>query len=550
MTLWDDIFDIAPRAGRGITLFDGDRPRRVLWNEVVADAAACADGLRRRGVQTGDLVGTVLTNSQAAVAGLLGIWLAGGVAASLPVPARGMPLPQYVAQLLDLSREFDAPFLLSDDAVAQALRANAADGKNGRALAGWSDVRGSGRLTGTPPTDEQLAFVQYSSGSTSAPKGCMLSARSIAAQVELVIAMLGADEHDIVSSWLPLSHDMGLFGLMLPTCARGAELVLSSPERFLARPRSWLSDCAEHGATISAGPSSALRLAARGARHGGGGQPLRLRQVVVGAEPIHPAELEALVDAFGPSGLTPEVFMCAYGMAEATLAVTAIGRDEAPSAIALDCVALADGNVRDAEPDSPGVTTVMSVGRALPGTTIELEPGGSQRLSEIHVRSTCLASGYLGDPEQSAARFADGRFATGDLGFERDGQLYVVGRVDDMISINGRNVYASEIETAIASLAEIRRGCCTIVDVPRAGGTALVALAEVAEETADLARLAGEMSRLAAHAAGVRLDECLFLAKGQLPKTPSGKIQRYRSRALAAGGETELLASVSLTSGR
>jgi fatty-acyl-CoA synthase len=546
VSLWDSLYVEGPRSARALTVYGAGESQRTPWPEVISQAETSADGLRRRGVRGGDIVGTVLTNSGDAVAGLLGIWLAGAVVASLPVPARGMDLPQYATQVLALAQNFDAPFLLSDDPIADAL--NAAGAGERRGVLGWSEVRGPGRLSDAPPGGEEIAFIQYSSGSTSAPKGCMLSARAIEAQLDLILTMLdAAPDREVVVSWLPLSHDMGLFGCLLPSCARGADLFLSSPERFLKSPRSWFRDCIDTAATITAGPNSGLRLATRATRSIDGSQRLCLNHIVVGAEQIQPETLDAALETFGCVGLTPSVFMCAYGLAEATLAVTAIDKDESPSDLSVDGFALADGVVRAAAPGTAGATRITSVGRPRQGVSVSLSPQTDDSLAEIRIRSKSLASGYFKDPEQTRARFVEGELLSGDLGFMRDGQLYVVGRMDDMISVNGRNVYAAEVESELASLGPIRRGCCTIVDVPLRGQTRLVALAELSDESTDLPRLAAEMSNLASRAAGVRLDECLFLAKGSLPKTPSGKTQRYRSRALATQSGASLLARIALT---
>jgi fatty-acyl-CoA synthase len=542
---WDALFVDEGAWSHHLSVPDGSGWRQIPWHDVVREAESYAHGLRSRGVGAGDVVGTVLTNSPEAVSGLLGIWLAGGVAASMPVPARGMDLPEYTAQLLAMTNDFHDALILTDDAIAAIL-----DGAAGGAglVRGWSEVRGAGRLADAPPTGEELAFLQYSSGSTSAPKGCMLSADAIAAQIAMIIEMLDATPCDeIAVSWLPLSHDMGLFGVVLPACAYGGDLFLSSPERFLRSPGSWFDDCMETGARMTAGPDSALRLAARAAGTTRGAAPLRLDHLIVGAEPIHTATLEAATTAYADAGLTADVFIPAYGMAEATLAVTAIGRDEGPTAIAVAGEALAAGIVEVSEDEGPDSVSIVSVGRALGDVEVTLADGPPDALAEIQVRSPSLADGYFGDAERTARHFADGAFMSGDLGFLHDGELYVVGRLDDMISVNGKNVYATEVESAMTSLGAIRKGCCTIVDVRQREGAALVALAEVADDSTDLRRLAAEMSQVATRVAGVRLDECLFLPKGGLPKTPSGKVQRYRSRRLAMQVEVGEGSRVALT---
>lgn len=538
MTFWEALFADDESGRHFLSVPDGREWRQMSWISIVKEAETYAHGLRSRGVGPGSIVGTVLTNSPESVAGLLGIWLAGATVASLPVPARGMDLPDYGAQLRALAERFQDRLIVTDDAIAGLLDTT---GDETDAILGWGKVRGGGRLADTPPAGDDVAFLQYSSGSTSAPKGCMLSANAIEAQVDLIVRMMDATPCDEVGvSWLPLSHDMGLFGCLLPACAYGGDLFLSSPERFIRSPRTWFEDCMETGATMTAGPDLALRVAARAAPTVRSSLPLRLEHIVVGAEPIHMATLDAAFKGYADAGLREKSFLCAYGMAEATLAVTAIHRDEAPSAVDLEKDALATGVVELVTDDTDDSISITCVGRPLDNVSVALAPGPRGALSEILVRSTSLASGYFEEPERSAAQFVDGAFHTGDLGFMHEGRLYVVGRLDDMISINGRNVYASEVEAAMASLDAIRRGCCTIVDVRREREAALVALVEVVDESADLQKVAAKMSRVAARVAGMRLDECLFLPKGGLPKTPSGKIQRYRSRALAMNAELEV----------
>jgi len=545
MSFWDALFGDDGTGSHFLSVPDGGGWRQITWLSVVREAEAYAHGLRSRGVGSGDIVGTVLTNSAEAVSGLLGIWLAGAAAASLPVPARGMDLPEYTAQLLALTGDFHDALILTDDPIASVL--DAAAGEPGL-MHGWSEVRGAGRLADGPPSGAEIAFLQYSSGSTSAPKGCMLSADAIASQVGIIMEMLDATPCDEVAvSWLPLSHDMGLFGVLLPSCAYGGDLFLSSPERFLRSPGSWFDDCMETGARMTAGPDSALRLAARAAGTTRSSAPLRLDHLIVGAEPIHGGTIDAATSAYADAGLTADVFLCAYGMAEATLAVTAIGRDESPTAIAVDGEALAAGVVEIREGHAQDSVSIVSVGQPLKGVSVALADGPPNALAEIQVRSPSLAAGYFHDPDRTARQFVDNSFLTGDLGFLHDEQLYVIGRLDDMISVSGRNVFATEVESAMASLGAIRRGCCTIVDVRQQDGAMLVALAEVAEDSTDLKQLAAEMSQLAVRVAGVRLDECLFLPKGGLPKTPSGKVQRYRSRRLAMQAEGDEAARISLT---
>jgi len=217
-------------------------------------------------------------------------------------------------------------------------------------------------------------------------------------------------------------------------------------------------------------------------------------------------------------------------MAEATLIVSGVEAAAEPTAHWIDGDALAAEEIQHSQPGDRGATPIVCLGGPRDG--VELRLDDPDRLSEIHVRSPSLASGYHRETARTAARFRDGELATGDLGFLRDGELYVVGRCDDMLSVAGRNVYAGEVESAVDLFEAVRSGCSTLIDVGAESRSSLVMLLELKDEKADLRGLAAAAAHTAKEKAGVLLDECIFLPRGALPKTPSGKIQRFRCRHL------------------
>ncbi|MDQ3933753.1 MAG: AMP-binding protein [Actinomycetota bacterium] len=539
------LFDVLTE-GKRASLHDWDGPtvRSTPWDDVVAEAHRTAAGLRDAGVGPGVRVATILTNSRQAVSGLLGTWLAGGAVASLPIPARAMSMDEYTAQIAALTAHVGAPFLVTDARLLDSLPEELGRRVETRS---WESLPVDRSIDAAPPEPDELAFVQYSSGSTSSPKGCMLTAGAIGAQLEMLANMVDAlPGGETVAAWLPLSHDMGAFGCLLFTWALDGNLVLSSPERFMFDPRTWMCDCEAFGATLTAGPPSALPVAARTLRTGRiSPQGLMLRHCVIGAERIEWSAIRKAGAALEPYGMDERLFMPAYGLAEATLAVCAQPPETFPACRYLDGDALADGEIREVDPElDGGAMPVVSVGRPLDGTEVRM--GDDERLSEIHVRSPSLASGYLGDPELTAERFRDGEFATGDLGFVRDGDLYVVGRSDDLLNVAGRNVHARLIEMAVDDLDRVRGGCSTIVDVADDGRGRLVMLLELKDEDAATDELAKRAAAIAASKGGVLLDECVFLPRGALPKTPSGKPQRFRCRQLVATDGLDAIARVRL----
>jgi len=540
MHLWDAL--TRERHGDGtLHCWTGERFETASWAGVVADARRVAATLRRLGVRPGSRVASVLSNSPAAVRGVLGVWLAGGTLASLPVPARGMDVEDYRDQLRTLVAHLD-PAVFAIDADLRALLPAPLGAAR---VVAWQSLDGVARLDPEPPEIDDVAFIQYSSGSTDTPKGCMLTARAIAAQLETIRTMLdGAPGAETVCSWLPLSHDMGLFGTLLYAWAWDYDLTLSSPQRFMVAPRTWFEDMARYGCTQTAGTGSALHFATRAQRAARLPGRLRLRSIVIGAERIEASVLGDALAAFGPAGLLPTALRPAYGLAEATLAVTATRTAAAPRVRTVDAAALADGEVRAARRADAGTTTLVSLGPPCDG--VELRFPTTERVSELHVRTPSMFSGYYAEPERTRERLRDGELATRDLGFLHDGELFLVGRTDDVLCVGGRNVYASEIEAAVSTLDGVRPGCCTIVDLPGTRSPRLALLIELRDGRTGYEAIASAAARTATAKVGVTLSECVFLEKGGLPKTPTGKIQRFRCRELLASGRLPALRRISL----
>lgn len=511
----------------------------ATWDDLRQAGQRAAAGVRQAGVEPNSFVPCVLTNSFAVAAGVLGVWLAGGIVVSLPTIARGVSIATYRRQLGELCANHHADLLLIEERFLPFL--DEGDELSAR-LVSYESLPGSRTIDPCPPAENDVAFIQYSSGSTREPKGCAITTRAIAEQLQTLRAALGIDpDRDKGAMWLPLSHDMGFFGGLLLCWTARIPGLLSTPERFLTAPRTWLNDCAEFDATITAAPNFALDVAIRAARAAPPSKAIPLRACVLGGERVEGTTLEEANTVLGPYGLTLEAITPAYGLAEATLAVTAGTPGEAPAVIELDSRALLAGELREPTLGSP-TTSVVSTGGPLAGAHVRI--AGDDEFGEISVRSPSLAEGYFGDEEATTRQFVDGELFTGDLGFVIDGELYVFGRSDDMLAVGGRNVYARDVESAMLEQAPIRRGSCAVVDVPADKHTRLVVLAEPLEPEGDFKQLAASLGSVAASTARLRIDECLFLPRGALPKTPSGKVQRFRCRQIALGGEDDVLARI------
>jgi len=365
----------------------------------------------------------------------------------------------------------------------------------------------------------------------------------MAAQIAALAARIEMDrDADRGYSWLPLSHDMGLFGGLLMPWVTGTDLTLADPRRFLRSPRTWVEDCAASGSTVTVGPSFGLSLALRAARRFPPQDRLRLRTWILGSDPIEMRAVDEAIARFGPVGVGPSAFTPAFGLAEATLAVTMTRRAGEPTALIIALDALYDGDVRAPAGAEPA-TRVTSCGPPVDGAEVRID-GEEGAIGEIVVRSASLADGYLDDPQRTADAFRGGELYTGDLGFMRGGELYVIGRKDDMMSVGGRNIPACEVESRLGQDPRIRDGACTLVDVDRDGRRELVVVSEPAGAHVDLRAIAQHARRAVAEVAGVGIRECVFVERGSLPKSPSGKVQRFRCRQLIVDPDAPTLARV------
>ena len=499
-------------------------------------AAVAAGALRELGIDRGAGVGCVLSNSASVCAAIFGVWYAGARLHSLPTISRGMSPERYGRLLRELCARAEIELLLVEGSFVEALAALLGEDAPVR-VAAYEALAEGRAIAPEPPDPDEIVFVQYSSGSTRDPRGCMLSARAIAAHMQLLGEELAIDPtRDRGVFWLPLSHDMGLFGCLMCAWLFGIPLLMGSPLRFLRSPGTWLRDVAEFEATMTVGPSFALALACRAAAAGGGAAgALALRRIILGGERVSWQVLLEARKLLGAAGVPFAAFSPAYGLAEATLAVTMSGADQEPHAIA---------------PPAGEGAPIVSCGRALRGVSVEvagsdeLEQLAGGGVGELYVRTPGLAAGYLGEAELSAQRFADGRLRTGDIGLVRGGETYVLGRTDDMIPVGGRNIYATDFEQEVGPEIGVKAGSVVLLGIEAEQGARLVILAEPADAGGRHEDTAANLRERARRILGVQVDQCVIVAQRSIPKTPSGKIQRFRARELLAAGELSVLGAV------
>jgi fatty-acyl-CoA synthase len=390
-----------------------------------------------------------------------------------------------------------------------------------------------------PPDDpERLAILQFTSGSTAAPKGVILPDRCLGANLDAIVAGAQITSADRAVSWLPLYHDMGLIGLLMAPMLHGFELVLGAPQDFLARPACWLEWISEYRGTITAGPNFSYALAARALRRAGSLDLSSWRLALNGAETVDPNAVESFCAAAAPFGFDARAAYPVFGMAEATLAVTfpAVGDGMAVDAVdryTLEHDRRAVAPAVDAAPTS--VRRLAKLGRPLDGFELRIvDPAtGAVRaervVGELELRGPSVTPGYYRNPEATAATFDDGWLRTGDLAYLVDGELVVCGRQKDVIIVGGRNVFPEDVERAAASVEGVRVGNVIAFGSDRKRGReAIVVVAET--KTDDLHAVHDSVVTKVRDAVGVPPVEVVLVRPGSLPKTSSGKLQRSLCR--------------------
>ncbi len=397
-----------------------------------------------------------------------------------------------------------------------------------------------------------LAFLQYTSGSTSLPKGVAVSHGNLLHNQEMIRAGFDQSAASVVVGWLPLYHDMGLIGNVLQPLYAGGRCYLMPPLVFLQDPHRWLRAISRYGGTTSGGPNFAFELCTRAI---GDEKRAELdlsswRVAFSGAEPVRAATLERFAARFAPAGFRRESFYPCYGLAEATLFVSGGAAEAGAVVVPFDAGALERGVARTDEAER--AVALVGCGHARLGQSIRVVDPESRReltdgeVGEIWVGGASVAQGYWGKPEASAETFgaalADGEgpfLRTGDLGFLRGGELFVTGRRKDLIILRGRNLYPHDVEAAAeAASARLRAGCSAAFAVEVAGEERLVLVCEVDRRTsaADLGEVALAVRAALAEEHEVQIHDLVLAPPGTVLKTSSGKVQRYACRASYLGG--------------
>jgi fatty-acyl-CoA synthase len=532
-----------------------DGPVLVSWREIHDHARAVGAALQVRGILPGDHVAVLGPTSRELMTIVRGCWMAGVASMVLPLPMRMGSLEEFVESTRARIRHGDAKLVLIDEQLAPFYAAAPGDPpiEPMRAvLPGARNVPSGDRLEVPANDPERLVILQYTSGSTSEPKGVMIPDRVLSANIDACCeaAVLGVGE--VMVSWLPLYHDMGLVGFLALPMTMGVDLVQAAPQDFMAKPGNWMQWISDWGGTATAGPNFSWVLATRALKRAEGLDLSTLTLALSGAEPVDPKAVEAFVAAAAPFGFDPGSVFPAFGMAETAIGAAFPRRGAGLVCDTVDREVLERSRVAKplevSDPDDLALVArrLPLLGTAVPGMEMKVvDPVTRDELPERHVgelllRGTSVTPGYYKREAATAALFHDDWLCTGDLAYLLDGQLVICGRIKDVIIVGGRNVFPEDIERAVGGLEGVRAGNVIAFGMEGyKGKESVVVVAEVRSDDFDGVRETIHHRTL--EVCGLPPRDVMLVKPGTLPKTSSGKLQRAKCRELYLGEELELV---------
>jgi acyl-CoA synthetase (AMP-forming)/AMP-acid ligase II len=529
------------------TFVERGTQRDITFAEVYERSRAYARFYRTRGVQRGELVIIILKHSDHLFYSCLGAMIAGAIPAFLPYPTAKQRSDVYWTEQNVL---FDriAPRLIVTYGENVELAARLT-GLDARAFATTIDCAPDAPL-GTPDDDaidlvqpDDIACLQHSSGTTGTKKGVMLSHRAILAAVRSYSAALGQRRDDRVASWLPLYHDMGFIACFLASIVNGTQLIALDPFEWVARPARLLDAIETNRATLCWLPNFAFThiVNTAPAKHW---DLSWVRAFINCSEPCRSDTMERFVTRFAACGVTRAQMHVCYAMAENVFGVTQTPVDRPARTLRVDRNAFAAGRITGPA-DEAAALTLVSCGRAIDEVEIVVRADDGDLLAdgnigEIVIRSPFLFDGYYRLPERTHAALAAGWYRTGDLGFMHAGELFVTGRIDDMIITNGRNFYAHEIEAMVSEIPDVLPGRAVAfgATAARTDATSIVVLVECAERAA-IREVQSRVRQRSLDRFALSIDAVVAVPRGTLVKSTSGKLCREKNRQLYLAGDLD-----------
>lgn len=550
-TFIDVLRDNAVHSDRSVTFVRaGGEERVVRYPDLWLEARRRAHAMAAIGLERGDRVALVLPEPDEFILTFIAALAGGFVAVPIYPPQTLAKMEAYGDTVRHVLAASGARVLITNDALRPMIEQHLVRGASATRVVSERDVREADGFEGQAPEPvslDDLAFLQFTSGSTSSPKGVMVTHRNLSVNSHAIMFDgLKSTPADRGVSWLPLYHDMGLIGFVIAPLYALVQVMFLPTSAFIRRPSLWLDAIHRFRGTITFAPNFAFALATRAVTEGQARSwdLSCMRALGCGAEPIQPDVLRAFMGRFAAQGLKPESILPSYGMAEATLAITFA---DVAAPIRTDTIDLAAMRAGEARPASAGATMeLVSCGRPFPGHELAVMGPGGKRLGERQVgevwfRGPSVTAGYYGDPAATEEAFGDGWLKTGDLAYQAEGELFICGRAKDLIILNGKNYYPQDIERIVSKVDGIRDGQCVAFSrFDDTGAEIAVVVAESRKHTAGIAQaiisaVRGEL--------GLTITEAHFIKRGTLAKTSSGKVRRRECKRRLEDLELELVTS-------
>jgi fatty-acyl-CoA synthase len=539
---------LAAQSRAGITYVQDDGSERgESYAALYGRAQAIARHLSANGIGRGHRVALLIPEAEGFVPALYGVTLTGAAVVPLAPPAHLAQLEASLGAWERMVTTAEVTAILTTTSLRAMLGSLHAACPTVQEIWPWEDaVVDEGPFENEARPDE-IGLIQFTSGSTSHPKGVVLHHENLGANVEGITgpAGLGIGEGDVAVSWLPLFHDMGLIGVVMGSIHARVPLVLMPSLLFLKRPNEWLRTITRHRATASFAPNFAYELCVRrGAGKTNNGIDLSTWRVAgCGSEPIRPETLELFAQTYADRGFRATAFLPSYGLAETSLAATFHALNE-PCRVDTVCSKALREEQRavPCEPGKDDAVRLVSCGRPFPGHDVRIADSHDRALpersvGEILLRGPSVMQGYYKDARHSAEALRGGWLHTGDLGYLAGGDLFVCGRKKDLIIVHGRNYHPQDLEWVASEVDGVRRGnVVAFCTADPEGGERVVLIAECRGRT-NAEAVAAEIRRRVQEASGLHLYDVRVLPKGAIPKTTSGKVQRAKLKARYESGE-------------
>lgn len=534
--------EAALSSSRGeVSFLAGQEIKRVAWPKIWEDTRRVASVLNAREIGPGSRVAVFAGPSFDMVSTLLACWVVGATVSIVAPPVRVQSVPAAIGQLRPRLQAIEPSLVIFDE----GMDASVPEWWSSSASMSLQEIARSKTrrlFDSTLMGDDRTAIIQFTSGSTSDPRGVQISQWNICSNIAAIVADARLSADDRFVSWLPMYHDMGLIGFFLTPAFLGCDLVLAAPQQFLSRPANWFEWLSQFRGTITGAPNFAYALAARHMRNVGGLDLSSVRLMFNGAEPIDPDVVDDLLSAAAPAGLQQAAAYCVFGMAEATLAVTF---PEPGSGMTTDVVNASSLNVGESvvpAADTNSARRLPVLGKPVSGMSVRVcDPISGhaledRRVGEIEIAGPSVTGGYFGRPDATAASFHHGWLRSGDLGYLTDGELVVCGRAKDVVIIRGRNIWPQDAERAASSIDGVRPGNVVAFGIPDRAGEGLVVVAEVRHD-ADARAVQRGIADVVHACLEVAPRVVVTVPPGTVPKTSSGKLRRSSCREAYLAGQ-------------